>query len=135
MRLLIELQYEVSDVKENGVDFSFKIHGHKHIFTTDNATHTAGWVKAIKAEIEPAIARKEEVQNSEGFKAAQTSFRKYIPASHITINTQIATASYHLLARCRVGIHFIKMARADVTFAFRPNSSVFEPSGQEEHRH
>ncbi|EED24301.1 conserved lysine-rich protein, putative [Talaromyces stipitatus ATCC 10500] len=61
---------EVSDIsKEGSTEFSFKTHGHKHVFQATSAAERDGWVAALTTKSSEAEAEKETVTGSEGYKA------------------------------------------------------------------
>ncbi|KUL91492.1 hypothetical protein ZTR_01609 [Talaromyces verruculosus] len=61
---------EVSDItKEGSTEFSFKTHGHKHVFQATSAAERDGWVAALNTKSAEAEADKETVTGSEGYKA------------------------------------------------------------------
>ncbi|RAO65535.1 uncharacterized protein BHQ10_001547 [Talaromyces amestolkiae] len=61
---------EVSDIaKEGSTEFSFKTHGHKHVFQATSTAERDGWVSALNTKSAEAEADKETVTGSEGYKA------------------------------------------------------------------
>lgn len=60
----------MSDVTlEGSNEFSFKLHGHKHIFQAASTTERASWIAAIEAKSTEAKALKEGIVASEGYKS------------------------------------------------------------------
>lgn len=61
---------EVSDItKEGSTEFSFKTHGHKHVFQATSTAERDGWVAALTTKSTEAEAVKETITGSEGYKA------------------------------------------------------------------
>lgn len=61
---------EVSDINKEGAnEFSFKTHGHKHVFQASSATERNSWVAALTAKSTEAEAEKETITTSESYKA------------------------------------------------------------------
>ncbi|KAF2401243.1 hypothetical protein EJ06DRAFT_383777 [Trichodelitschia bisporula] len=68
---------EAEEIKESGEhDISFKLHGHKHKFSANNAEERSGWVASIKKVSEEAKALKATITESEGYKAALEKLSK-----------------------------------------------------------
>lgn len=64
--------------KEGTVDFSFKLHGHKHTFQASTPAERDGWYVAIEKAIEEAKAGKEGVTSSPEYKDAMGKLSKCI---------------------------------------------------------
>jgi hypothetical protein len=61
---------EVSDItKEGSSEFSFKTHGHKHVFQATSTAERDSWVSALNTKSAEAEADKETVTGGEGYKA------------------------------------------------------------------
>ncbi|KAF1817360.1 hypothetical protein P152DRAFT_16569 [Eremomyces bilateralis CBS 781.70] len=66
---------EITDLEKSGIqDLSFKLDGEKkaekHVLEAINSRERDGWLLALKAASEDAKAKKEEILNSEGYKAS-----------------------------------------------------------------
>lgn len=69
--------YEATDLKkEYPNQFSFKLHGHAHTFKAEDEAKRDGWYFSIEKAIELGKASKEEVRNSEGYKAEMEKLSK-----------------------------------------------------------
>ncbi|CAK3953816.1 Hypothetical predicted protein [Lecanosticta acicola] len=62
--------YDATDLKKQSPhEFSLKINGHNHTFKAANDAERDGWYQSIEKAVELGKASKEEVHNSEGYKA------------------------------------------------------------------
>ena len=50
------------------MDFSFKLHGQKHVFQASTMSERDGWVAAIGKAIEEAKAARDGILASDGYK-------------------------------------------------------------------
>jgi len=55
----------------------FKAHGQKYSFIANSHKEQEGWLKALKAEVEAATGKKEEITSSEGYKKTLESLSKF----------------------------------------------------------
>ncbi|KAF2842193.1 hypothetical protein M501DRAFT_396741 [Patellaria atrata CBS 101060] len=61
---------DATDVQKEGTtEFSFKIAGHKHSFQAVSSPERNGWLLAVEKVVEEAKTAREEIVNSEGYKA------------------------------------------------------------------
>lgn len=61
-------------VTEEMTDFSFKVHGHKHVFQAASKPERDGWLKAVEAVAAEAKGAHEGITGSEGYRSQLTSF-------------------------------------------------------------
>ncbi|KAF2171401.1 hypothetical protein M409DRAFT_50847 [Zasmidium cellare ATCC 36951] len=62
--------YDATDLKKSSPhEFSFKLHGQNHVFKATSDAERDGWYLSIEKSIELGKASKEEVRESEGYKA------------------------------------------------------------------
>lgn len=60
--------------------FTFTVNKGRHTFEAASADERNGWVVAIKSEIEAAIANKDTVSSSSGYKSALSELGKFLIA-------------------------------------------------------
>ena len=62
--------YDATDLKKSSPhEFSFKLHGQNHVFKATSDAERDGWYLSIEKSIELGKASKEEIRESEGYKA------------------------------------------------------------------
>lgn len=62
--------YEATDLKKSSPhEFSFKLNGHNHTFKATSDAERDGWYQSIEKSVELGKASKEQVRESEGYKA------------------------------------------------------------------
>jgi hypothetical protein len=64
-------------VKGDFMDFSFKLHGHKHIFQAPSRAERDGWLVAVETRSNEGKEAHEGLVGSEGYKNQLETFGKY----------------------------------------------------------
>lgn len=72
------MQCDAIDVtKQGALDFSFRLHNQKHTFQARSAAERDGWLFAVELAVRQALASKDIVVASEGYKNSMSQFGKF----------------------------------------------------------
>ncbi|KFY21656.1 hypothetical protein V493_07215 [Pseudogymnoascus sp. VKM F-4281 (FW-2241)] len=74
---------DITNIKEDGVEFSFVSHGQKHVFQTANIADRDNWVAALKEKSAEAKESTETITGSEGYKEQLAALSKPVVAAKV----------------------------------------------------
>ena len=76
--------YDATELKKQAPhEVAFKLHGQEHVLKASNDAERDGWYLSIEKGIEIGKASKEEVRESEGYKAEMEKLSKLIQSQYV----------------------------------------------------